>query len=84
MKKPTLLIAIAISHVLDEYKLFAKVPHPLIKFDEKHDGEVTEPVQRTILKIGPIFMQKWCLDHPKMILDQFSQLAQIWQLWKQP
>ncbi len=28
----------AISTVLDKHKIFAKVLHPLIKFDEKHDG----------------------------------------------
>ncbi len=52
------LIVKAVSPILDKYKIFAKVPHPLIKFDEKHDDEVTEPIQQTILKIGPIFVQK--------------------------
>ncbi len=45
--------------------------HPLIKFDEKHNGEVTEFVQQTILNIDPIFVQKWILDHPKIIQDNF-------------
>ncbi len=65
----TNIIVRAISPILNKYKIFAKVPYPLIKFDEKHDGEVAEHIQQTILKIGPIFVQKWCLDHPKMILD---------------
>ncbi len=36
------LIVKAISPILDEYKIFAKVLHPLIKFDQKHDGEVIQ------------------------------------------
>ncbi len=52
------LIVKAVSPILDEYKIFAKVPHPSIKVDQKHDGEVTEPVQQTILKIGPVLVQK--------------------------
>ncbi len=38
------LIVKAISPILDEYKIFAKVPHPLIKFDQKHVCEITEPI----------------------------------------
>ncbi len=41
------LIVKAISPILDEYKIFAKVPHPLIKCDQKHDGKVTESVRQT-------------------------------------
>ncbi len=50
------LIVKAVSPILDEYKIFVKVPHPVIKFDQKHDGEIAEPIQQTILKIGPIFV----------------------------
>ncbi len=28
--------------IFDAYKIFAKVPHLSIKFDEKYDGEVQE------------------------------------------
>ncbi len=40
-----------------------------MKFDQKHDGEVIELVQQSILKIGRAFVQKWWVDHPKIILD---------------
>ncbi len=52
------LIVKAVSPISEEYKIFAQVPHPLIKFDQKHFVEVTRPMQQTILKIGPIFVQK--------------------------
>ncbi len=32
------------SPILDKYKIFAKVLHRLIKFEEEHDGEATEHV----------------------------------------
>ncbi len=37
-----------IKGIFDKYKIFAKVPHPLRKFDEKHDGEVADPERPTI------------------------------------
>ncbi len=43
-EKPPLLVVRAISPILDKYKIFAKVPYPLIKFGEKRDGKVTELV----------------------------------------
>ncbi len=77
MKKPHLLIVRGISPVLDDYKIFAKVLHPLIKFDKKYDSEVNEPIQQTILKISSIFVQKLCLDHPKNDPHQFSRRVRI-------
>ncbi len=52
------LIVKAVSLILDKYKILGKVPHPLIKFDEKHDGDVTELIQQIILKIGLISVQE--------------------------
>ncbi len=31
----------AFSSIFDEFKILTKVPHPPVKSDEKHDGEVT-------------------------------------------
>ncbi len=40
-------------------KLFAKGRYPRVKFNEKHDGDVAEPVQSTVLELCPNFIQKW-------------------------
>ncbi len=38
-KKITLTVR-AFSVIFDDSKIFAKMPYPLVKFDEKHDGKV--------------------------------------------
>ncbi len=38
--------------------IFAKVPVPYVKFDEKHDEDFTEPVRPTVLKLRTNFLQK--------------------------
>ncbi len=35
--------------IFDEYKIFAKLAHPLGKLDEKHDDKVADLVWQTIL-----------------------------------
>ncbi len=35
----------------DHSKIFAKVPHPYGKFDEKHDDDVFEAVRPTVLEL---------------------------------
>ncbi len=41
----------------DDFKILAKVPHPIVKFNEKHDGEVAVSVLLIVLELGQIFCQ---------------------------
>ncbi len=65
----------------DVLEIFAKVLDLYGKFDEKHDGDVIEHVQPTILKSCLNFMQKWSLVRPKMMPPQFGRRIPIW--WPQ-
>ncbi len=51
--------------------------HPLVKFDEKHDGDVGEPVPPIVLKLRPTFAQKWGTKNPKIVLAQFCRQIPI-------
>ncbi len=55
----------------DISKIFAYVSYLRVKFGEKHDGDVAEPIQPTVLELWQNFMQKWSLQPPK-IYDKFN------------
>ncbi len=49
----------------DGSKSFAKVPHPGVKFDRKHDKDDSEPVRPAVPELCPNFVQKWGPELPK-------------------
>ncbi len=64
-------IAKAIGAIFDNFKISTKTPYPSVKFHEKHDSEVSEPVQPTVFELCPNFVQKLGQVQPKMALAQF-------------
>ncbi len=44
------------------------MPHPLGKFDEKHNDKVANLVWQIILQLVPNFVHKLVPEHPKMVL----------------
>ncbi len=55
----------AVSPILDEYKIFAKVPYPLIKFDKKHKDEVTRACTVNHIRDRPRLCAKMMSRTPK-------------------
>ncbi len=62
-----LTIVRAFSPIFAGYKIFAKVSNSFGKFDEKHDGEVTDPLKQTVFQLVQNFVQKWVPEHPIMV-----------------
>ncbi len=77
-EKLPLLIVRVILPILDVYTIFKKVRHLLIKFDEKHDGEVTKPQDR------PNLCAKMMLRSPKNDPRSIFTMNAIRRFQKQP
>ncbi len=63
-------------------KIFSKVPHPDVKFDGKHDGDVSGPVRTTVPELSSNFVQK--LGSRKMYSSKFWGRIWIWRPQKPP
>ncbi len=68
----------------DVSKIFEIVPNAFIKFDEKHDGVVAEPVRLTVLEFCLNFVQKLIPEPPKIVPSKFLQRIRIRRPRKQP
>ncbi len=44
---------------LEVSKIFAKETHPYVKFDRKHNGDVSEDVESIDHELCRNFLQKW-------------------------
>ncbi len=52
-------------------KIFAEVISPYVKFVEKHDGDVAEPIRLTVLELRSNFLKKWGPEQSKVVSPQF-------------
>ncbi len=64
--------------------MVSKVPHPLVKFDVKPDGEVAESVPPTVLELGQNFVQKWCQSTRKLSSLSFQDRFEFGDLENRP
>ncbi len=69
-QKTTLLYKDILAN-FDVSKIFEIVPDPYVKFDEKHDGDIAEPILLTVLELCLNFVQTWSSEPPKMVPPQF-------------
>ncbi len=52
-------------------KIFPQVSYSYLKFSEKHDENVPEPVRPTVLQLCPNYVQKWDPELTKILTLQF-------------
>ncbi len=60
--------------------IFAKTPFPYINFEEKHDEDVAEPVQPTVLELCVNFVQSGTQSHHKWCHLNFDDEFQLGDL----
>ncbi len=66
--------------IFDKYKIFAKVPHPIVKFDEKHDDEVAGSCMANHSLVSPKFCPKMGTRAPKNCPSYSLQIPIIIQI----
>ncbi len=52
---------------LDDSKIFANIPFSYVKFYEKNDVDVADPIQSIVLELCHNFLQKWDAGTPEMV-----------------
>ncbi len=83
MAEKSLLVK-AFSPVLDDFKFSQKDTVLYYSSDEKHNGDIAEPVWPTVLGKGPYSVQEGVPEPPKMAPAQSPQRIQIRRPRKTP
>ncbi len=53
--------------ICGNFKIFEKLPYPVVKFDQQFSRDVGEPVWPTILELYPNFVRKLGPEQPEIV-----------------